>query len=317
MISNFQQLMASFRQVAAAASTTESFAAALNGVVGAYETTRIQASPGSVDRSLQTMTNGFLGFTNDLDLIGPSSWTTVASAFHAAGKLVLMRGETPTSSQRVEDLYRAAARFAEYTRARPSQRQSLTPQALFFNDRALADMILDLKGWSRRDSRKPQDLRPLGTVLAQVGLASGMDLWPEQVPGLPNLAGAFWVFFDGGSDSLLNGVELLKPFSYFEAAAEWRPETLGYQEMILASLMDGHTIGTVNIRARQLADVFPHDRLLQTISCLIDEITSNDGSRREILEALIKNIEQSPTSSESRHDANLPAFLRMAMESLN
>lgn len=313
-----QNLMVSMRQAALTA-TTPSFAAALCGVIGAYDSVQARTSNFSMDRSLQTMTNALASFAaSDIDLISPSSWTMAASAVHTAGLLVSRRGETPASAARVNDIYIAASHFSSHTRQCGNQRRSVAPRELFFNDRALADTILTLKGWWNPGTFEPEVLEPLAGVLTQVGLASGTIRWPQQGTALSNLAGAIWVFFDGGNSSLFEGVKLLRPFTYFQAAALWRPGTLGFQEMLLASVLDGDSIAKTNAIAQGLPEDVQNDETLARMRAILDEGTTNDWNRHEILENLIGvSAPVVPDMGESRHDANLPAFLSTAREPLN
>jgi len=256
--------------------------------------------------------------TSDAELIGPSEWTTAASAFHTAGLLISRRGETPNSPARVNDLYIAMSAFSSHTRRSLGQRATLTARDLFFNDRAIADTILTLKGWWNSGSYQPEVMEPLGAVLAQVGLASGSNRWPLRNSTFPNLAGAFWVFFDEADLSLLEVTQkLLRPFSYFEAAAAWRPGNLGYQEMILASVLDGHPVSRTSVLGRSFPLSAQQDRTVRSMNEIIDDISSNDGRNTDLLKPLIKASDTFSGSTSLRHDAHLPDFLRTAAEPLN
>jgi hypothetical protein len=312
MSTPFHNLMLSMRQAALTAGTP-SFAAALNGVVGAHEALQERLPDSCVDRYLQTMTNLLTAFArNDIDRIAPASWTTAASALHAAGHLVSRRGEAPASPARVEDLYRAASDFLLYTGAASADRRSLSRKEVFLQDRHLADMILTLKGWWNPGPFQPETLQPLGALIVRVGIAAGLQSWAD----FPNLAGAVWAFFDGARLEDFAGAQLLSPLRYFEAAAAWRPNGLGYAEQILGSALEGDPLRRTVLIAKFALNTYRDDEALLRIQehCLEAEV--GEWSQRDVVDGLAE-IGSHFFPASSRADVNLPAFIESALQAVH
>jgi hypothetical protein len=266
------------------------------------------------DRALCRMTESWADFaSSDVDNLSPLHWTLAASGLHAAGSLVSARDEYAGSGDRVRDLFSAASEFFSHTRRNAAQRRSVTAQDLFFNDRALADMILTLKGWWTPGTVEPEALENLAAVLAGVGLASGATFWLQKGAYFSNFAGAVWVFFDESDGTMLRNVKLLRPSVYFQAAAAWRPGSLGYQELILANLMDGYPPGRTLGIVRDALEINPGDEALRRAQAILTEADEEDRGPLETAKTLA--VELAPESIFSgKTDANLPAFLRMAFE---
>lgn len=305
-------LMISMRQAVSTADTP-SFAAALTGVLGAHDAVEKGLPNDCRDRSLQTMTNLLSAFArNDMDRISPASWTTAASALHAAGFFVSSRRETPASVALVNDLYRAASDFLIFTGADSANRRRIGPQEVFLQDRLLADTVLTLKGWWNPGSIQPAAMLPLGALLVRVGIAAGLDRWAD----FPNLAGAVWTFFDGADLADFAGAKLLRPSSYFEAAAAWRPEGLGYAEQILASALDGAPLNRTVMLAKFMLNTFRDDEALLRIRELCLEAEEGDWSQRDVVDGLAE-IGSIFFPASSRADVNLPAFIEAALQAVH
>ncbi|HSA60355.1 MAG TPA: hypothetical protein VLJ37_11805 [bacterium] len=305
-------LMISMRQ-AVLTTNTPSFAAALTGVLEAHEALEQRLPDSCVDRSLQTMTNSLSAFAgSDMDRITPASWTTAASALHAAGHLVSRRGETPASTARVNDLFLAASDFLLFTGADSANRRRLKPKEVFLQDRLLADTVLTLKGWWNPGSFQPEAMQPLGALLVRVGIASGLEQWAD----LPNLAGAVWTFFEGADLEDLAGARLLKPSSYFQAAAAWRPGSLGYAEQILASALDGDPLNRTVWLAKFALNTFRDDEALARIQEHCLEFQEHGWSRRDLVDGLAE-IGSLFYPASSRKDVNLPAFIEAALKAVH
>jgi hypothetical protein len=305
--------MISMRQAALTASTP-SFAAALNGVVGAHEALQQRLPDTCVDRSLQTMTNLLSAFSrNDIGRIAPAAWSTAASALHAAGLLVLRRGETPASPARTSDLYQAASDFLLYTGAAAADRRSLGPKDVFLQDRHLADMVLSLKGWWGSGSfHQPESLLPLGALIVRVGIAAGLQGWAD----FPNLAGAVWAFFDGARLPDFAGAQLLSPLRYFEAAAAWRPDGLGYAEQILGSALEGDPIRRTVLIAKFALNTYREDEALLRIQQHCLEAEEGEWSQGDVVDGLAE-IGSLFFPASSRADVNLPAFIESALQAVH
>ena len=311
-----QALLNSLRHAATTAATP-SFAAALCGVLGAHEALEKRLPDVCVDRSLQTMTNSLASFArSDMARIAPASWTTAADALHAAGLLVSHRGENPASGARVNDLYLAASDFLLYTGGSSEARRRSKPQEILRQDRLLADMVLTLKGWWSPGSFQPGAMLPLGALLVRVGIASGLARWPDEGPDFPNLAGAVWAFFDGANPADFEEARLLKPSSYFEAAAAWRPRSLGYAEQILASALDGASLEKMVQLAKLALRTLPDDEALLRIQEHCLESQEHEWSHRNVVDGLAE-IGSMFYPASNRADVNLPAFIEAALQAVH
>ncbi len=70
-----------------------------------------------------------------------------------------------------------------------------------------------------------------------MGIASLVIRWPDQGIRLPHLINGVHGLFGIGLEPLLR-TKLLAPSTYFRYALDWRPDTLGFQEYVLAALME-------------------------------------------------------------------------------
>jgi hypothetical protein len=88
--------------------------------------------------------------------------------------------------------------------------------------------------------------------------------------------------------------------------------------MLLASVLDGDSIAKTNAIARGLPEDVQSDATVTRMRAVLEEGTDNDWGRFEIFDQLVEAAAPEPhDTSDSRHDASLPAFLSTALEPLN
>jgi hypothetical protein len=196
------------------------------------------------------------------------------------------------------------------------ERRRLRPKETFRQDRLLADMVLTLKGWWNAGTLQTEAMSPLGALLVRAGIFSGLSRWPGPDLGLPNLAGAVWTYFDGADPHDFAGAKLLKPSSYFEAAASWRAGSLGYAERILASALDGDSLHRT-VRLSQFAlKALPDDEVLHRMREHCLEAQEYGWPRREVADGLAE-IGSMFYPASGRGDVNLPAFIEAALQAVH
>lgn len=291
-------------------------ASALSGVVTAHAAFRTRAPINEIGGAMDAMTVGLSTFTGKhMEEISSTSWPLVASALYAAGLLVLLFGENSQSMSLTGDLFQATANFEAERHASASNLRTLAADQLFLCDRYLGDTLLSLKGWLQPGSLEFASQISLGRILARLGMASGAMNWPRRDVELPNLAGAVRTFFDGGAPEMFHGARLLQSMVYFQTAAGWRINSLGYLETILAGVLDGIPAERTGRLASEATKLFPNDGSIRRLHRNL----SAAASREEELGAVFNELEGwfGQTSGSGAAEVSLPLFLQAARSAIH
>ncbi|HEX5036256.1 MAG TPA: hypothetical protein VFX30_03775 [bacterium] len=284
---------------------------ALSGVVEAHDVLQSRAPETEIVPAMRAMTNSLKIFVGrDMGRIAATSWTLAASALYAAGRLALFRKESAQRHSLASELFQAIADFEAATYAAPEARRARHAVAAdehFLNDRYLGDTLLSLKGWLLPGALDFPSETALGRILSRLGIAGGAVRWPSCDVNLPNLAGAVRTFFDGGDIAMFRDAGLLPPLSYFEAAARWRGGSLGYVEMILASVLDEAPKFKRERVAAEAARLFPSDATVQRLHRGLEAA----GSREEAVLRIFGELET--WLGDASDSVSLPLFIQMAL----